>query len=189
MLRSRLRSRLRSADADADGEGDPDGVGDVVGKAEADTADGVDHLGVGCCLVELAAQVGQVHIHDVAVTDPTRSPDSIKQFLTCAHFSGATAELLEQRELDASGLCFFVINTDFAAPKVNGELADDKRCGADTLDTLLQLTRAAEHRVAAGSEFIDMQRGGNGVVCTGLQHDGAHAMLTFACDAHQVLLG
>ena len=97
MLRSRLRSRLRSADADADadGEGDPDGVGDVVGKAEADTADGVDHLGVGCCLVELAAQVGQVHIHDVAVTDPTRSPDSIKQFLTCAHFSGATAELLE----------------------------------------------------------------------------------------------
>ena len=46
MLRSRLRSRLRSADADADadGEGDPDGVGDVVGKAEADTADGVDHL-------------------------------------------------------------------------------------------------------------------------------------------------
>lgn len=183
------RSADADADADADGEGDFDSVGDVVGEAEADPADGVNHLGAGGCLVELATQVRQVHIHDVAVTNPARSPDGIKQFFTCAHFGGATAELLEQREFDASGLSFFVINTDFAAAKVDGERAEDKRCGADALDTLLQLTRAAEHRVATGSEFIDMQRGGNGVVSTGLQHGGAHTVLAFTGDTQQVLLG
>ena len=183
----------RSASGDREGhfvgEGHFDGVGDVAGESEAHTADGVDHLGAGCCLVELAAQVRQVHVHDMAVTNPARAPDGIKKFITCAHFGGAKAELLKQRELNASGLRFFIINPDFAAAKVDGERAEDERCGADTLDTLLQLARSAEHRVATGSEFIDMKGSGNGIVGTGLQHGGAHAVLAFASKAYEVLLG
>ena len=155
-----------SADADADAAGKSDGVSDVVGEAEADTADGVDHLGAGRYRFKLAAQVRKVDVHNVAVTDPARSPDGIKQFVTRTHLGGAAAELLEEREFDASGLRFFVINTDLTAAEVDGQRAEDKRRGADIIDTLLQLTRAAEHCVATGNEFINVEGSRNGVVRT-----------------------
>ena len=87
-------------DEGADGGGDLEGVGDVVGEAEADTTNGMDHLGAGSGLVELAVQVRKVNIHHMAVADPLGAPHRIEQIFTGAHFGRAAAELLEQSPAD-----------------------------------------------------------------------------------------
>ena len=109
---------------DFDDGGDFHLVGDIVGKTEAHTANGMDYLRARRCLVELPAQVRQMHVDDMAVADPSRAPDGVEQLFASTHFGGSTAELFKQGELDASGLYFFVVDAGFASAKVNGERAE-----------------------------------------------------------------
>ena len=57
------------------------------------------------------------------------------------------------------------------------------------LDALLELTRAAEHGMAARSEFTDVQWSRDGIVGASMQHGGADSVFAGAGDAQHVLLG
>ena len=53
----------------------------------------------------------------------------------------------------------------------------------------MELTRAAQHYMAARSEFIDVQRSRDGIVGAGMQYGGAASVFAMAGDAQHVLLG
>ena len=90
------RSGLSDSGSEAEGVGDLKRVGDIVRQPEPDPAHGVDHLDLRCSLVELAAEVGEMHVDYVVVADPLRTPDGVEQIFSRAHLGRTATELFEE---------------------------------------------------------------------------------------------
>ena len=117
-----------------------------------------------------------------------RAPHGVEEILAGAHLGRATAQLFEQRELDAGGGDFGVVDADLAPTEVDHERAERERRGGGGVEPVLHLPGAAQHGVAAGGEFIGGEGDRDGIVGAGEQHRSPGAGGAFVGDADQVLL-
>ena len=71
-------------------------------------------LTCGAALSSLRRRLREVDIDDVVVADPSWAPHGIEEIHAAAHLGGATAQLFQQRELDASRGDCGVVDADLA---------------------------------------------------------------------------
>lgn len=117
---------LSDSGSEAEGVGDLEGIGDVVRQPEPDTTHGVDHLDLGRSFVELATEVGEMHVDDMVVANPLRTPHGVKQIFSRANLGRSAAELFEERELDTSCSYLFFVDSYFTPTEVDRQRAEDK---------------------------------------------------------------
>ena len=123
---ARLFASDRSRPRPADGSGQDEfplgfWAQQVVAQPEADTAHGVDEAQFRSTQLQLAAQVREVHIDDVGVADPVRSPHLLEQLRAGADLGRAAAQLLEQGELDAGDGDVVRADPDLLAADIDGQ--------------------------------------------------------------------
>lgn len=158
------RTRLRTGDHRIVATTIALGPQQVVAEPESDTTNGVDESQLRRVALQLAAQIRQVHVDDMGVTNPIRTPYLLQQMHPRADLGRLAAELLEERELDPGDRHVVASDAQFLATEVDLERPDPNHRGSHWIPASVQLTGPAQQRLAPGSEFVGRDRQRDGVI-------------------------
>ena len=130
-----------------------------------------------------------MHVDDVRVADPVRAPDRLEQVVAGSDLGRPAAEVFEQRELDASGRHFGVVEADLVASGVDRQRAEREHRLLDRVPVGPNVTRSAQHRMAPSGDLVGADRHRHGVVGSGAEDLDPGTVATGRLDAQQVAVG